>query len=101
MTSTLIKQLKYYGIYDLFDDVVGLDDTYANSKEQVGIEYINKINQIGSEVLLVGDSIHDKEVADAMNIDCILVSTGHTNKKRLQQSCKIVVDNLSDIKKYL
>jgi phosphoglycolate phosphatase len=101
MTTTLIKQLKHYQIFEYFDDIIGLNDSYANSKERVGIEYINTLKQGHDEVLLIGDSIHDKEVADAMNVSCILVSTGHTNKERLQQSCKIVVDNLSDIKKYL
>ena len=47
--------------------------------------------------LLVGDSIHDYEVASSINVDCVLVSTGHTNKERLlKTNCK-VIDNLSDL----
>lgn len=99
--DTLVKQLKFYGIYEYFNDVVGLNDALANSKEKVAIEYMNSCNMNPSEVIFVGDSIHDFEVANAINVKAILVSTGHTNKDRLLKVTSDVIDSLSDIKKYL
>ena len=90
MQQTLEKQLKFYGIYDYFDYIVGLSDTYANSKEEVAIKFMKENNIDSSSSLFVGDSIHDYEVASAINVDCILVATGHTSKERLiKTNCKV------------
>lgn len=93
MQQTLEKQLKFYGIYDYFDYIVGLSDTYANSKEEVAIKFMKEKNIDSSSSLFVGDSIHDYEVANAINVDCILVATGHTSKERLiKTNCKVIDD---------
>ena len=50
-----------------------------------------------SNTLFIGDSIHDLEVAEAIDVSCVLVSTGHTNKDRLlKTNCK-VIDNLKEL----
>lgn len=93
--DTLEKQLKYYNIYDYFNDVVGVKDALGNSKLDVALKYINnkKFNKI--ECLFIGDSIHDYEVASSMGINCVLVSTGHTTKERLMTcKCKVIEDLL-------
>ena len=93
MQQTLEKQLKFYGIYDYFDYIIGLSDSYANSKEEVAIKFMKENNIDSSSSLFIGDSIHDFEVASAINVDCILVSTGHTSKERLlQTNCKVIDD---------
>ena len=97
LQETLEKQLKYYGIYDYFDFVIGLNDTHANSKEEVAIEFMKNNNIDAKSTLFVGDSIHDYEVANAINVNCILVSTGHTNKKRLLETNCQVIENLKEL----
>ena len=98
--ETLIKQLKYYNLYDYFDDVVGLGDIKAFSKKDVAIEYSRK-NNLDSSTIFIGDSIHDFEVSNAINAKCILISTGHTAKHRLTKINDIVIDDLSELLKIL
>ncbi len=93
LSSTLLKQLKYYEIDQYFDDIVGLDDAFARSKTQVAIDFMKEKQIDPNHCLLIGDSLHDAEVANAIHVPCILVSTGHTSKKRLSESnCKIIDD---------
>lgn len=101
LKETLVKQLKYYEIYDLFDYVVGLNDNMANSKEQVAIDFIKKENINPKETLLIGDSLHDSEVASAINASCVLIASGHTSKERLLKSNNDVIDKFTDLLKYL
>lgn len=97
LQETLNKQLRFYQIDKYFDYIVGLNDSYANSKEKAGIDFINNTKLVKNKTLLVGDSIHDFEVASSMGIDCILVSTGHTSKDRLlKTNCK-VIDSLKEL----
>jgi len=97
METTLVKQLKHYDIYKYFTNVIGLKDQFARSKEEVAIEFMNSNNLKKDETIFVGDSIHDKEVADAIGVESYLVSTGHTAKNRLLKVTNNVIDKLSEI----
>jgi len=61
-----------------------LDNHRAESKIGRGMELIkkNKINT--KETVLIGDTIHDLEVAIEIGVDCILIANGHQSKKRLE-----------------
>ena len=48
-------------------------------------------------MLLVGDTLHDAEVAQVLGTDCILIADGHQSKERLAQSGLPVVDSLEEL----
>ena len=94
----LNKQLSPFDITKYFKDILGINDIYAKSKIEVGLDYMSK-NSVTNAVM-IGDSVHDYEVSQAMGIDCILVSCGHQSREKLM-SCKVpVLDNLHDILNY-
>jgi len=99
--ETLVNQLKYYGIYDYFDEVLGLSDKLARSKLQLALNWMNNSNLNPNECLFIGDSEHDMEVADAMNVKSLIVATGHTARHRLVESGCEVINNLDDVISYL
>jgi len=94
--SELKIQLKELGIEQYFDEVLGLDNIYAFSKVGIGKEWIKDKNP--DDCFMIGDSLHDKEVADEMGIKCILVAKGHQAKDVLVKECKNVVDDIREIK---
>ena len=46
---------------------------------------------------MVGDTLHDSEVAEAMNIDCLLVDHGHISRERLEKTDRKVISNLNQV----
>ena len=46
---------------------------------------------------MVGDTLHDSEVAEAMNIDCLLVDHGHISRERLEKTGRKVISNLNQV----
>jgi phosphoglycolate phosphatase len=80
-----------------FEKVVGLDDHYAVSKIDNGHRLMKDHNLNAERTLLIGDTIHDFEVASALNCHCILVANGHQSKERLEKTGMKVVNNLSEI----
>jgi phosphoglycolate phosphatase len=72
------------GIEHHFDHIFGLSDNYAASKIDRGHELIKKIALPTEELVLVGDTDHDVEVATALGIDVILLADGHQNYERLK-----------------
>ncbi len=81
--SMLEQNLTYYGLMNFFSIVSGLKDHYANGKIENGLKLINESHILPSETLLIGDTLHDFEVAKEMGIDCIFISSGHQSINRL------------------
>ncbi len=81
----LDKTVKYFELNEYFKEIIGLDNIYAGSKIHLGEELISIINSNGEKekILLIGDTQHDLEVAQAINVDCILISAGHQSEKIL------------------
>lgn len=91
----LKKQLKSLGISKYFDTVLGTGDIYAYSKEKIAINWANDVKP--PKALLIGDTTHDKAVADAAGFDCILIANGHEDKQRLIETNATVIDSANDI----
>lgn len=99
--ESLIQILELYKIASLFDNIVGSDNIYASGKAHLGLLLIEKITEHPSEVLFVGDTIHDFEVAQAMGVDCVLIANGHQSKEKLLTTNCAVVENLYELKQYV
>ena len=89
--------VEFFGIGELFVGMVGLDDYYAACKIANGKRLVKDLGVDRSEILLVGDTTHDFEVAKAIEADCVLVSGGHQTKERLQQCQTQVFDSISEV----
>ena len=99
--QTLLDDLtQYYNIRDYFIGIIGLDNHYAHSKVENGIEWVKQINVSPKEILIIGDTDHDFEVARIIGIDCLLLSHGHHCSKRLKKTGAKVVQNLMDISSF-
>ncbi len=46
---------------------------------------------------MIGDTIHDFEVAEEAGIGCILVAGGHQSKERLESTGTQVIGNLTEL----
>ncbi len=95
--ESLVASLKDKGVFSYFDTVTGIDNYYAHSKLDVGRKLVRSLPYEKKEILFIGDSLHDLEVAKALDIDCILVANGHQSKERLLQRTQTVVDKLVDV----
>ena len=89
--------VKHFGLYDFFDNIVGLSDFYAKSKLENGRDLIKKLELTGEDVLLIGDTTHDYEVAEQIGADCALIDDGHQERKRLEATNAVVVNAITDI----
>jgi len=95
--DSLMKSLKTHQILHYFQHVSGLSDHYANGKKDLGEQMIAQLSQPLDELILIGDTIHDKEVADHLGIDVVLVSNGHQSTSRLETSGARVVSSLNEL----
>lgn len=99
--ESLERIIAEFKIDNYFDNVVGLDNIYASGKMELGKKLIKKIGSNGRQdnVLLIGDTLHDYEVAKNINADCILVASGHQDKTKLLTADAFIVDDLKELHK--
>ena len=93
----LDDHVRYYNIREYFTEINGLNDYYAHSKVDTGIKWMKKIGLDCQEVLFIGDTDHDFEVAQALETDCLLLSHGHNCHSRLIGTGAPVIRELEDI----
>jgi len=101
--QSLNNIIKLYKIDAYFQNVVGLDNIYASGKLYLAHQLIERIDSNGEigKILLIGDTIHDYEVAREINSDCILMSHGHQDEERLLKLGIPVVKNFNELKDIL
>lgn len=86
---------KKLGIRQYFDAILGAEDFQAASKVQRGIDWIKAQPHAPETMVMVGDSLHDFEVAQAMGTRCILFSGGHQSRQDLLTTGAPVVDSFA------
>jgi phosphoglycolate phosphatase len=93
----LNEWVKSHELQDYFIIIRGIDNQYARGKIELGITFMNELPYDNHEVIMIGDTVHDSEVADAMGIDCLLLDHGHMGKERLQKTGRKVLSSMSQI----
>lgn len=97
--DTLLQAVSYFELTALFEDIIGLNDIYASGKVENGIKYISGLGMDPVDILFVGDTVHDFEVARAMGVECVLLSNGHNSRARLESCGSRVFDTLGEVKR--
>lgn len=85
------------GIAPYFTDLRGLQDHFAVSKRDRGLELMRDAGVAPDRTVMVGDTTHDADVAEAMGVAVVLVAAGHQSRTRLAATGHPVIDELSGL----
>ena len=96
----LIPAIEEYGLSSYFTAVNGIEDHHASGKLEMAKQYIRELNIPTDRILLIGDTLHDAEIADSMNLGCILIPNGHQSRQRLLSSGSTMVYSLDELNHY-
>lgn len=97
--ENLCSQMAPFAIGGYFDELLATEDIFARGKAQVGLRYVER-NRIDRGVL-VGDTLHDFEVAQALGLDCLLLARGHHGRTVLAGCGAPVLDGLEELWEWL
>lgn len=82
--ESVLGLLQHFDIHHFFDEIEGLDNHRAESKVDRGRQLILDRSIESESAVLIGDTLHDFEVAEAIGVDCVLVANGHQSRRRLE-----------------
>lgn len=80
-----------------FDELLGLDDHYAHGKIDVARAWLDRTGLDAAGLLLIGDTLHDHEVAGSIGASCVLVADGYQDEARLRATGRPVVSELAEL----
>jgi phosphoglycolate phosphatase len=98
MQNTLTEIVEHFGLNKFFTHLAGLDHIYATSKVEPGKDLMSRLGNGRHEVVLIGDTVHDFEVAQEIGADCILIANGHQSKEKLSECGVLVLNSLEELK---
>jgi len=91
------RALERYGIRDAFGAVSGQSDAAAGSKVGQALALFRSLGIAPEEACMVGDTGHDKEVADGIGCPCVLLASGYESRARLASRGVPVLDSVADL----
>lgn len=95
--DALDQCLEQQNISHYFEHVSGLDNHYAASKLANGQQLIAELNLNAGELVLIGDTVHDFEVASELGCQCVLIANGHQSRQILELTGALVIDELGQL----
>lgn len=94
----LLKQIDYYNLRKYFVDILALDNIYAESKLSIAQNYIYGKDL---DIIMVGDTMHDYDIAQILNARCFIYKNGHQEIDMQKANNAVVIDSLLNLKGYL
>ncbi len=96
--SSLLDLVNFYNISSFFEHILGTDNVHARGKGLLSDTLINNIGAKNDEILFIGDTNLDVEIASAKNILILAATYGHQSKKRFPiQKNIVLVDSFNDL----
>ena len=93
----LVTLVKKFDLWDHFDSVHGVEDFKAHGKVDLAHSAVQSSSLRAEECVLIGDTIHDFEVAQEAGMQCLLIGGGHQDIARLKATGCEVLDDISQV----
>ena len=99
--ALLVELLARFGLSAHMAHIRGLEHQNATSKIEIGRALRDELGLAAHELLLVGDTLHDHELAQALGCPCLLYARGHQARERLAASGAPVIEALHEVEAFL
>ena len=96
--GSLVKTLEERKILSYFDAVSGIDNIYAGGKTEMAHSFLERLGLETEKMIFIGYTLHDREVAQTLRIDYLLVAAGHQSVEVLTAKTTRVVKRLSEVR---
>ena len=95
--NLILRWLRHFEILPYFDAVLGAADFLAGGKIERAEQYLAQQKADAAKVLVIGDLIHDYEMARTLGADCVLFTSGHHGPAQFGNTGARVLDSAWDV----
>ncbi len=98
----LERSIRDAGLESYFTEVSGIDNIYASSKLKNGKDLFKRRGLEGEKTWIIGDTVHDWQVAEELGCRCLLIGAGHQDISCLRETgCPYILKDHSEIPRRL
>lgn len=90
-----------YGVREYITDIVARDDYFAGDKVAIAKKFVTQSGFDPKKTIVIGDTLHDLQMAKAIGCDCVLTTKGHQGKKILAKTDALIIDDLAQLLKII
>jgi phosphoglycolate phosphatase len=95
--ETLVALVDHFDLTSYFTDVTGLADHHAAGKLELAQQWMAAQDLRRKDILFVGDTVHDYEVAQALGVACVQIHSGHHSRARLAACGVPILESLAGL----
>lgn len=99
--NALVDAVAKRGIAPFFENISGIENNLAFSKVHKARELIEREGIDPGMAIMIGDTLHDAEVAQQLGVDIIFITRGHQNAQRLSLNGNLLLPDLSSLVKFM
>lgn len=82
--KNLFEQLNHFKIGHMFEHILGTKNIYAKTKLDVARQFIKDHAIQKEDMIMIGDTLHDAEIAHDIGCDIIIFTKGHQHPSRFK-----------------
>ena len=97
----LLRHVAHFEVEHIFDSISGSTGTVTGEKLDRARNFLQAQNLSAEQTLLIGDTLHDAEVAGHLGAPCILVASGFYNAERLKAAGVPVAEDWGQLEEML
>ena len=97
--NMLIGQIEGLGILSRFEEILGIDNIYGDSKLSLAKDWRARHPHV--RAMFIGDTVHDCHTAEILGADCFIVCAGHQCPSRFKNSNAKIFSTLKELCSYL
>ena len=99
--TSLLEDVKSFGLEQYFDQIIGLNDDLAHGKGDLVKQFFEQNRVNPRQTLFIGDTTHDCEIARSLGAHYFMVANGHHSADRLMLCTQFVYANLLTLADFL
>ena len=96
-TGELLHFSRLFGVEQYFDRILGAEDFQAAGKVEMACRFLREQGIQPGECVVIGDTLHDRDMAKAIGCPVCLLDRGHQGRAELVASGEPVFHNLNEI----
>ena len=98
--KSLLDSVNKFNIEGFFKKIQGTNDIYAYGKLNNAKLLLETYGLNPDRTCLIGDTLHDLEVASQLGCQCLLIAAGHQSHHRLTNNHSRVAKKIKDVLKF-
>ncbi len=96
--QALAESVNERGIYQFFEAIWGIENNLAYSKINRAKKLMAHFEIDPTQALFVGDTLHDAEVSNEIEVEIVFITRGHQSPERLSQNGNLHFPDLASFK---